>query len=241
MTGPAGVPAAEFRPSSLPLTPPALDERSGGRPAFANLTAVADAKRSKEAAPDTLLRRASAPAARPEDAAAVKTANELAARYARERADNLAAQLNQHFADRTPNKPGAGGAQPEAAKINAGEVLEQAAIEQMHRTVNLVVPPLVVREFAAPRPGPASLPDAADMPDTVLWQPVIVLPIDGKATLTFHLGAAPGGYEVVVAGHTADGRLGAVRGFIPVARAETPSPVAPPAPALPPIVPSPAP
>ena len=45
------------------------------------------------------------------------------------------------------------------------------------------------------------------MPDTILWQPVIVLPADGKARVAFHLGNARGGYEVVVAGHTLDGRL----------------------------------
>ena len=72
---------------------------------------------------------------------------------------------------------------------------------------------LVVREYAAPRLGSDS---NADMPDTILWQPVIVLPADGKARVAFHLGNAPGGYEVVVAGHTLDGRLGAVRGVIPV-------------------------
>jgi hypothetical protein len=56
--------------------------------------------------------------------------------------------------------------------------------------------------------------------DTILWQPVIVLPSTGKATLNFTLGGAPGGYQVVVAGHTLDGRVGAVRGVIPVAPAE---------------------
>ncbi|MBA4062711.1 MAG: hypothetical protein C0501_03215 [Isosphaera sp.] len=76
------------------------------------------------------------------------------------------------------------------------------------------VPPLVVREYAAPRPGADGR--AADPGDTVLWQPVVVLPADGKATLRFHLGNAPGGYQVIVAGHTLDGRVGAVRGVIPV-------------------------
>lgn len=83
-------------------------------------------------------------------------------------------------------------------------------------------PPLVVREYAAPRPGSAngSFADA----DTVLWQPLIVLPTDGKATLSFHLGDAPGGYQVVVAGHTLDGRIGSTRLILPVA---PPAPVAP--------------
>lgn len=90
---------------------------------------------------------------------------------------------------------------------------EVRAILRMKQSVPQL-PPLVIREYAAPRPGPDS---ATDSPDTILWQPVIVLPTDGKAKLTFPLGNAPGGYQVVVAGHTLDGRLGAVRGIIPVA------------------------
>ena len=108
--------------------------------------------------------------------------------------------------------------------------------QQVRASVNVVVAPLVVREYAAPRPAPAPLTVAADAPDTILWEPVIVLPADGKATLSFHLGSAPGGYQFVVAGHTADGRLGAVRGLIAIAptRANTQAvPVPPPAPQAP--------
>jgi hypothetical protein len=81
------------------------------------------------------------------------------------------------------------------------------------------VPPLVVREYAAPRPGAGD--DEFISPDTVLWQPVIVLPSDGQAKIPFYLGNAPGGYEVVIAGHTLDGRIGAVRRIIPVGPPET--------------------
>jgi hypothetical protein len=74
--------------------------------------------------------------------------------------------------------------------------------------------PLVVREYAAPRPG---VQDAeSEIPDTILWQPVIVLPGDGKTKLTFQLGSARG-YQLVVAGHTLNGRIGAIRELIPVA------------------------
>lgn len=72
---------------------------------------------------------------------------------------------------------------------------------------------LVVREYAAPRPGSDGIHPEAD---TILWQPVIVLPSDGKTTLHFHLGNAPGGYQVIVAGHTPDGRLGSTRLLVPV-------------------------
>src|SRR5581483_226011 len=83
-------------------------------------------------------------------------------------------------------------------------------------------PPLVVREFAAPRPAPTAKPE--DEPDTVLWVPVLVIPATGEATVSFHAGAAAGGYQVLVAGHTLDGRLGAVRGILPAA---PPAPAAP--------------
>jgi hypothetical protein len=118
------------------------------------------------------------------------------------------------------------------AKV-AGAKREPEAITLREARAAEPVPPLVVREFAAPRPAAAPLADE-EAPDTVLWRPVIVLPSDGKATLHFHLGAAPGGYEVAVAGHTADGRLGAARGLVRVSPAPTVNPagpVAPPAPA----------
>ncbi len=77
------------------------------------------------------------------------------------------------------------------------------------------VTPLIVREYAGPRPGA----DATNQEprDTILWQPIIVLPSDGKAKLTCQLGSAEGGYQVLIAGHTLDGRIGAVRGLIPIA------------------------
>lgn len=91
------------------------------------------------------------------------------------------------------------------------------------------VTPLVVREYAAPRPSSDGVD--AEIPDTILWQPVIVLPNDGKATLTLQLGTAKGGYQVMIAGHTLDGRIGAIRGTIPVSpqsvQPATPAPIPP--------------
>lgn len=76
------------------------------------------------------------------------------------------------------------------------------------------VTPLVVREYAAPRPGTQDAPPTVG--DTLLWQPVIVLPADGHARLSLPAGTVPGGYRVIVAGHTLDGRIGAVEGVGPV-------------------------
>ena len=107
---------------------------------------------------------------------------------------------------------------------------EARALLRLEQTMPKV-PPLVVREYAAPRPG--SNEAEVDSPDTVLWQPVIVLPSDGQAKIPFYLGNARGGYQVVIAGHTLDGRIGAVRGVVPVAQPESLKQTATPAPAAP--------
>ncbi|MBA4186894.1 MAG: hypothetical protein C0467_02630 [Planctomycetaceae bacterium] len=102
-----------------------------------------------------------------------------------------------------------------------GAVAVPAETRAIYR-VGTAVPtthPLVVREYAAPRPGMAKAGKGEASPyeaDTVLWQPVIVMPATGKLTLPVQLGSASGGYEVIIAGHTLDGRIGAVRGIIPI-------------------------
>src|SRR6185436_17560850 len=115
-------------------------------------------------------------------------------------------------------KSAADGGPPQAAGAEKYRYVEQYVVQQIRRSV-APVPPLVVREYAAPRPAPTPFPE--DAQDNVLWQPIIVLPSDGRATVNFHLGSAPGGYQVVIAGHTADGRLGATRGLILTTPAKT--------------------
>jgi hypothetical protein len=184
--------------------------------------------------------RALAATARKRSAAASADADELrraadfAAKFAQERGLTLATPYDGyhhfygylHASGRDKAKAGADAVGPKEPKgpealggRHAGDLAEP-------------IPPLVVREFAAPRPSAAPLPDA-DEPDTVLWRPVIVLPADGKAVLHFRAGAAPGGYEVVVAGHTADGRLGSARGLLRISPAPTVNPAAPVVPAVP--------
>jgi hypothetical protein len=141
---------------------------------------------------------------------ALKQATDRAARFAAERSTDLSAALDA-YTHALRKQPAPAGPPPE---------------RYLALLARVPVPPLVVREFAAPRPAPAALPDA-DATDTVLWQPVIVLPADGKAALTFNLGAAPGGYRVLVAGHTADGRLGATSGVIPIVKPQTVTPGVP--------------
>ncbi len=123
---------------------------------------------------------------------------------------------------------------PEAAP-SFGQMIEFFAHSRVQSAIPTVVP-LVVREFALPRPGTqtGSNTYANDFAaDTVLWQPLIVLPSDGRTTLEFHAGTAESGYRVTVAGHTLDGRIGAIRGIISIAKASKPALAAPVVPAAP--------
>jgi hypothetical protein len=135
--------------------------------------------------------------------------------------------------DKTVGRKVTGREMAQASTVKQTTLFELPPLDMLaYKHVRNAIPqaaPLVVREYAAPRPGSAEA--HGETPDTVLWQPVIVLPSDGKAKLAFHLGSAAG-YEVIVAGHTPDGRIGAVRGPIPVARPEQSA-------AGPPVTPSP--
>ena len=72
-------------------------------------------------------------------------------------------------------------------------------------------PSLAVREYANARlkPDTGDLDPRALAAETVLWQPVLVTPADGRAAVKFDLPNGVGGYQVLVAGHSLDGRLGA--------------------------------
>ena len=166
---------------------------------------------------------------------ALKEANNKAAQYADERQRALADSMNAQLAGRAQAKAaGAESGFPHFAHDGAltPEKVEALALQQVRNTAAPVAP-LVLREYASPRPTPAPIPDAADATDTILWQPVIVLPSDGKAVVGFHLGTAPGGYRVLVAGHTADGRLGEARTLIAVSPAPTVVPSTQPTPPAP--------
>lgn len=69
-------------------------------------------------------------------------------------------------------------------------------------------PPLVVREYAHQRVhGEANV--RADFTETLLWNPVLVLP-DGKGESSFELCDSTTTFQVLAAGHTLEGSLGAV-------------------------------
>src|SRR5262245_2158225 len=69
--------------------------------------------------------------------------------------------------------------------------------------------PFVVREYAHQRDSAFS-EIRSDFTETVYWHPVLVLPDSGKTTVEFQLSDDIARYQVLVAGHTTDGRIGAV-------------------------------
>jgi hypothetical protein len=78
----------------------------------------------------------------------------------------------------------------------------------MAKRIALRPQPFVVREYAhLHKAEPAG--DRSDFAETVLWQPVLVLPADG-AKVSFDLSDEVTHYQVLVAAHTPDGRLGAL-------------------------------
>jgi hypothetical protein len=80
-----------------------------------------------------------------------------------------------------------------------------------------MLPPFVVREYAHAHPDSVNANrNVFDATDTVLWQPVLVVPGTGTITLGFNLSGSTAGYRILVAGHTLDGRIGTVTGTLPV-------------------------
>jgi len=153
----------------------------------------------------------------------LKKVSDQAAGFAAGRAGVLASAMDDVLPRRSVQAPPPGGGPSFGVlQVKMAPTLEEIAVERIRATV-ILTPPLVIREYAVPRPSPPTLSYSGTptSPDTILWQPIIVLPADGKATIPFTLGNAPGGYQIVVAGHTADGRLGAYRGVIPVVPSKT--------------------
>jgi uncharacterized protein YfaS (alpha-2-macroglobulin family) len=101
-------------------------------------------------------------------------------------------------------------------QVEKGEPpIPPALIEKMRQSVPQA-PPLVVREYAHKRPEGLDPAVRTDFAETLLWQPVLVLPKGGTTTVGFDLSDAVSGYQVLVAGHTLTGRLGAVTKTIEV-------------------------
>ncbi len=109
-------------------------------------------------------------------------------------------------------------------KANGGkgiaEKFQQLNLDAAGLVENLLprLSPLPVREYAHARAATAT-DKREDFTETLLWQPVLVTPANGKATVSFALSDQVNPYEVLIAGHTLDGRLGSVSGVLEVRKA----------------------
>ncbi|VTU02728.1 a-macroglobulin complement component : TonB-dependent receptor OS=Hyalangium minutum GN=DB31_3602 PE=4 SV=1: A2M_N: A2M: Thiol-ester_cl: A2M_comp [Gemmataceae bacterium] len=130
-------------------------------------------------------------------------------REAKEVADGrLAGPGNGVRAPGRPQRPMAPPAREPMAE-NAGVPNDVMLDDVHHDPVLLHAMPGVVREYAHQR-DPALGDVRADFTETVYWNPVLVLPESGKASVEFQLSDDIARYRVLVAGHTIDGRVGAV-------------------------------
>ena len=68
--------------------------------------------------------------------------------------------------------------------------------------------PFFVRQYAHVNDPAKAVRD--DFTETVYWHPVLVVPDNGRLGVSFHLNDDVARYRILVAGHTADGRLGAI-------------------------------
>jgi alpha-2-macroglobulin-like protein len=75
------------------------------------------------------------------------------------------------------------------------------------------LPPLIVREYAHKNESaPGDL--RKDFAETLLWQPALVVSVDGSKTVSFDLCDSVTTFEVAAAGHTLNGRLGTTTGAV---------------------------
>ena len=112
-----------------------------------------------------------------------------------------------------PLAPGAG-AMPNRPGLPARDLRQRAFALQLEQVIR-PAEPFVVREYAHPTKLAAGHDDVRDdFTETVFWHPAIVLPSDGKTKVTFGLSSEITRYQVLVAAHTLDGRIGALTSSI---------------------------
>lgn len=93
------------------------------------------------------------------------------------------------------------------AGIDAAE--EQRDLMQREAQARFLeqAPGFYVREYKFEKTGDANVRD--DFTETVYWHPVLVIPDSGSTQIDFALSDSITRYQVLVAGHTLDGRIGA--------------------------------
>ncbi len=109
------------------------------------------------------------------------------------------------FADR-PGQPGMGGGGKGFGGRFRPDVMEKdKRMEQARGPQQAVFPASVVREYAHQRHGSPEL--RSDFAETLFWHPALVL-ADGKTQFAFELCDSATSFQVLVFGHSLDGRLG---------------------------------
>jgi hypothetical protein len=101
----------------------------------------------------------------------------------------------------------------------AANMEEPAAHDRRHLLPQMPIPnppppPLVFREYTHLHEGAKAGPDFAP---TLYWRPVLVLP-DGNAEISFDLCDSARTYQILVAGHTLDGRIAEATAELKVAK-----------------------
>jgi alpha-2-macroglobulin-like protein len=111
---------------------------------------------------------------------------------------------------RQPNQDGVHAGFAPMAKGGGGF----GGLEAMPRQLAAEKPPaFTIREFAHPHSAVAPGQPRSDFTETLFWHPVLVLD-DGSGKVSFDLSDSLTSFEVAVAGHTLDGRIGAVKSEI---------------------------
>lgn len=143
-----------------------------------------------------------------------KEAVELALKQNLERQEVLRQRLQGRFVEGNPG-PGAFGGVEGMDQVDRGyqaKLLEQT-------------PGFFVREYKFQKTGDANVRD--DFTETVYWHPVLLLDNKGHAQIEFGLSDSITRYQVLVAGHTLDGRIGAMTTHIEARKPFTVDPKTP--------------
>jgi len=89
-------------------------------------------------------------------------------------------------------------------------------------------PGFFVREYKFQKIARPNQPETRDdFTETVYWHPVLVMPESGRADVQFQLSDSIARYQILVAGHTLDGRIGAVTSTIEARKPFTVDPKVP--------------
>ncbi len=116
---------------------------------------------------------------------------------------------------------------PPAGVVPPADFDQRELAEQLQNQAPLLeqAPGFFVREYRFEKTGDANVRD--DFTETVYWHPALVMPQDGRAKIQFALSDSITRYQVLVAGHTLDGRIGAVTTHIEARKPFTVDPKTP--------------